>query len=64
MPSPRNLDPKFKNEKVTDDAPEIEQPETQIVYRQQVQEGDTVREIEHGPMNVSDWPAYEKEHDL
>lgn len=68
MPSPRNLDPKFKDEKdVPDEVPETvnENDEVpQIVFRQQVQEGDTVKEIVHGPMPVTDWAAYEKEHGL
>lgn len=65
MPSPRNLDPKFKDEKnVTDEVPETEDSGTQIVFRQQVQDGDTVKEIVHGPMPREDWTAYEKEHGL
>jgi hypothetical protein len=71
MPTPRNLDPKFKDEKNVSDETHDETPEvaedngTQIVYRQQVQKGNgIVEEVVHGPMPREEWPAYEKEHGL
>lgn len=77
MPSPRDLDPKFKTEK-TDNPPtepidlgetenkrSEEDETTNIVYRQRVTNPDgTVGEKVHGPMPVADWPAYEKENNL
>lgn len=75
--TPRNLDPKFKDEtqeteeqrtaREADEADEAKkQDETpMIVSRQQIVNPDgTVGEKVHGPMPVADWPAYEKEHNL
>lgn len=74
MPTPRNLDPKFKDEKnvseTTDEKPVTDEQNpddtgTSIVYRQQVQKGDgTVEEVVHGPMPREEWAEYEKEHGL
>lgn len=66
--TPRDLDPKFKEEKPPVD-PEVEPKEVSdeslIVFRQNITNPDgTAGEVVHGPMPVADWPAYEKEHKL
>lgn len=57
MPDPRDLD---KNKTVV-----VATNETQIVHRHRyVDENGVQQEKVHGPMNISDWPAYEKENGL
>jgi hypothetical protein len=74
-PTPRHLDPKFKDEQPeektdetpeTDDSPETHDDETPMIVHNQkiVQPDGSVAEKQHGPMPVADWPAYEKEHKL
>ncbi len=72
MASPRDLDPKFKDEK-PETVPTEEQEQEQkqdddtpmIVHRQRITNPDgTIGEKQHGPMPVADWPEYEKEHKL
>jgi hypothetical protein len=63
MATPRNLDPKFSDE--AEDPTPAEPSGGNIVFRQNVTNSDgTVGEKVHGPMPVSEWPAYEKEHGL
>lgn len=57
MPDPRDLD---KNKTVV-----VATNETQIVHRHRfIDENGVQQEKVHGPMNISDWPAYEKENGL
>jgi hypothetical protein len=78
MASPRDLDPKFRDEKresvedterdVTADELKREESEDEtpmLVHRQRIVQPDgTVTEKVHGPMPQSDWAAYEKENNL
>lgn len=60
MPSPRDLDPKFKDVDVdtdiTTDEPAVEVP--MVLHREKYTENGVVMEREHGPMPLSEWPAY------
>ena len=57
--TPRDLDPKFKTVE-TPTAPE----ETQVVHIERYTENGVQHERRHGPMPISEWPAYEKENNL
>jgi len=79
-PSPRNLDPKFSEESAMPDedtpqedtkdvTPDVAEEETDdtpmVVYHQPVlKPGGVMETVKHGPMPVSEWAAYEKEHNL
>jgi hypothetical protein len=71
-PTPRNLDPKFKDVKPVTETDVVEDNQTtdthdetpMIVHKERYMDGAVQKEREHGPMPVSEWPAYEKEHNL
>lgn len=65
--TPRDLDPKFKDESETSqiEPKDSEKDVPMIVHRQFFTNPDgTPGEKTHGPMPVSEWAAYEKEHNL
>lgn len=73
MATPRDLDPKFKDEDLKSDAllraedeqaKKNEEDVPMIVHRQPIVVDGIATEKLHGPMPVSEWPAYEKEHGL
>lgn len=75
-PTPRDLDPKFRDAEIPDDntvtdantepnsksADDARDGESLIVYRERYMDGNVQMEREHGPMPVSEWPAYQEEH--
>jgi hypothetical protein len=67
-PSPRDLDPNFKDEPVT---PDVEAPETpeeesnNIVYIERLIDANgNPTEKKHGPMPVEQWEEYARENGL
>ncbi len=66
-PTPKDLDPKFKNaEPPTEDSSEEKQEAvSQIVFRQPIINPDgTPGMKEHGPMPVTEWLAYSEKNGL
>lgn len=66
-PSPRDLDPKFKDADVPEDDSKtpVDPDETYIVHKQPSFDKDgNPTTIVHGPMPVSEWADYAKEHRL
>jgi hypothetical protein len=73
MATPRSLDPKFVNAEATDSGENVDQPidakesrpedeVPMIVHVERFQDGSVTKTRQHGPMPVSEWAAYEKEH--
>ncbi len=74
-PTPRNLDPKFKEANPPEEVEAVnpseetdgeqQEPVSQIVYRQQITQPDgTVTVKEHGPMSVTEWFKYAEKNGL
>jgi hypothetical protein len=66
-PTPRDLDPKFKDAEVPDDQANMTESDDQttlISYRETYMDGGVQKERWHGPMPIDKWLDYQKENGL